>query len=572
LHLYLSFCCLCVSFLHHPVYPRLHTLSHFPFPAESVGKPIFHVSLELMLFNSPLESNRIEYKAASHSDVRHHLRTGAIRAACAFANDLEQTRGGILLVGVAEQKGVPVCPPSGISIAEADNVMAVIQQDLRVQIVPPVCARVGYDRTAGMRPGFVVIIVSIPASPHGPHRVGGKCLVRENNECKHSSRETEETVRQLCCRRIVEWDAEESLCQSFEALNPHRVKSYFDRRELGATVTRLNLSQQLSRLNLLGLSGWPCNAAVLFFHTDPATLCPGFQIEISYCPESIGGSTVIRNVVKDTALEMVEAALGIVDTYNAIIVNKNDRETLSTFERRGSGHIRAFPKGAISEAVVNAIVHRSYVGRGARQPIKILITSRILRVQSFPGAAISQDITEGGVKSPFCRHPVLLDLFKGVSLAEAIGSGIPRMFESASKNGNAPPEFVANEELFQVSFHAHPSSEIVPGNEHSGAAFATASRFAVLQPGPSDLQGRTNSLDRDRGSESESEGTNASEESKLTTSTSVSSEELSAIQKMAAVMSAPNLCLTASFLSLHDTPPAEPKKKNRKKKGKKKGR
>lgn len=76
-----------------------------------MGLPI---NIEDLLHDRVVERDRIEYKEGWNPEpIMHTL--------CAFANDFHNVGGGYLFIGVAEEDGRPVLPPTGLTPHQLDD-------------------------------------------------------------------------------------------------------------------------------------------------------------------------------------------------------------------------------------------------------------------------------------------------------------------------------------------------------------------------------------------------------------------------------------------------------------------
>jgi ATP-dependent DNA helicase RecG len=77
------------------------------------------IPINTLLHGKAVAWERLEFKSGWNSlDVLHTL--------CAFANDFHNLGGGYIVVGVAEDDGCPVLPPSGIETSQLNA----IQKDI----------------------------------------------------------------------------------------------------------------------------------------------------------------------------------------------------------------------------------------------------------------------------------------------------------------------------------------------------------------------------------------------------------------------------------------------------------
>ena len=104
-----------------------------------------------------------------------------------------------------------------------------------------------------------------------------------------------------------------------------------------------------------------------------------------------------------------------------------------------------FPIGAIEEALVNAIYHRSYE---EREPVEVRITREELLVLSYPGADRSirmDDFKKGQAVSRRYRNRRIGEFLKELDLAEARSTGVPKIFRAMRQNGSPEPIFESDE-------------------------------------------------------------------------------------------------------------------------------
>lgn len=73
------------------------------------------VNIEELVHGHTIEWERLEFKEGwNPEDVLHSM--------CAFANDLHNWGGGYIIVGIAEQEGQPILPPTGLQVTQLDPI------------------------------------------------------------------------------------------------------------------------------------------------------------------------------------------------------------------------------------------------------------------------------------------------------------------------------------------------------------------------------------------------------------------------------------------------------------------
>ena len=122
-----------------------------------------------------------------------------------------------------------------------------------------------------------------------------------------------------------------------------------------------------------------------------------------------------------------------------------------------------FPIGAIEEALVNAIYHRSYE---EREPVEVRITSEELVVLSFPGADRSirmEDFKNGQAVSRRYRNRRIGEFLKELELAEGRSTGVPKILRAMQQNGSPEPVFESDEDrtwfLVRLPVHERAATE-----------------------------------------------------------------------------------------------------------------
>ena len=74
------------------------------------------VNIKDLINQRIVESTRIEYKEGFNPRTIVHT-------ICAFANDIDNSGGGYVIVGVAEENGRPSLPPKGLDPNDIDQIM-----------------------------------------------------------------------------------------------------------------------------------------------------------------------------------------------------------------------------------------------------------------------------------------------------------------------------------------------------------------------------------------------------------------------------------------------------------------
>ena len=108
--------------------------------------------------------------------------------------------------------------------------------------------------------------------------------------------------------------------------------------------------------------------------------------------------------------------------------------------------VRDYPRAAVREALLNAIVHRDY---SYRAPALISMFDDRMEIINFGG--LSKGLTKGDMMLGVSlqRNPKLAQVFYRLHLIEAYGTGVPKIMESYSGLPRQP-EFEVSDNAFKV--------------------------------------------------------------------------------------------------------------------------
>jgi len=117
------------------------------------------IPIDVLLHGKAVEWERLEFKAGwNPQDVLHTI--------CAFANDFHNLGGGYIVVGVAEQDGQPVLPPSGLQRSRLNAIQKEILQLGHSAIQPNYHPIVVPETVDGKQ----VLILWAPGGPTRPYK------------------------------------------------------------------------------------------------------------------------------------------------------------------------------------------------------------------------------------------------------------------------------------------------------------------------------------------------------------------------------------------------------------------
>jgi hypothetical protein len=217
------------------------------------------------------------------------------------------------------------------------------------------------------------------------------------------------------------------------------------------------------------------NFALLLFARDVQRFFPGaFAILSVYAGTDRSERSAERH---DLGGSIIEQARKLIDRL--------DTEAYLAFDKENATpNLLKYPRRALQEAVVNALVHRDYE---SDQPARITVFADRVEIRSpgsLPTAVEKQRFVEGRA-SPVWRNQALAYFFVKLQLAQSEGQGIPTILRTMTEEGCPPPVFDVEPESVTCILPAHPrhaelrelkriENELVLGNVERAEAAARA--------------------------------------------------------------------------------------------------
>ena len=174
------------------------------------------------------------------------------------------------------------------------------------------------------------------------------------------------------------------------------------------------------------------NAGILFFSKNPKKyFINGYVTCVRYKgTEKV--NVIDRKDFESNIVSQVEQALEFVK-----------RNTRLEYEIKGlyRKDIPEYPIKAVREAILNAVMHRDYLEKGAN--VQIDIFDNRLTITNIGG--LIKPLTKEKLGSlAVRRNPTIADLFHRIQMVEKIGSGIRRIKEECKKHGKIMFEIETN--------------------------------------------------------------------------------------------------------------------------------
>lgn len=414
-------------------------------------KSILPIGIEEILTGHAVESARIEFKEIWEGEITGHQ---VLKTLCAFANDLQNLNGGYVLIGVAETNGVAIRPVRGIDEREIDAVQKWIRGNCN-RIDPEYMPVFDTPEIDNRR----LLALWAPASQTRPHKAPDgpkadrKFWIRIGSETIEAKGEFLTTLMQQTAR--VPFDDR----RAFEATNDD-LRIALVREFLSDVHSDLvhepNADRVYSAMQIVARQNGhtvPKNVGLLFFTDDPERWFRGARIELVEFNDDAGGNTLSEKVFAGPIQHQLRQCLRYLENMTTRHYEKQSHVP----ETRGW---ISYPIPALREALVNALYHRSY--EDVVEPTKVYLYPNRIEIISYPGPVmgIEMDHLRGDKPVPPvpARNRRIGEFLKELRLAEARGTGLPKIRRSMQENGSPTPTFDFDEprSYFRVTLPAHP--------------------------------------------------------------------------------------------------------------------
>lgn len=404
------------------------------------------------LLGGAVEGARLEFKATWDEAT-----TGPqlVKTLCAFANDLQNLNGGYVVLGDEEKDGVLVRPVPGLEDDQLDRAQKWIRG--HCNRIEPIYMPVMYTpRLEGRR----LLVLWAPASNARPHQAPDgdkgerKYWVRIGSETVAAKEELLTSLMQQTAR--VPFDDRRAFDASNEDLRLSLVREFL--HDVGSELKEeADAERVYSAMMLTARTNGhtvPRNVGLLFFSDDPQRWFRGARIELVEFTDDAGGDTINERTFKGPLERQLRDCLSWLESMTMQHIHKQERTPAAKTWA-------SYPFPALREALVNAVYHRSYEADTV-EPTKVYLYPNRVEVISYPGPVegIKAEHLQGEKPLPpvQARNRRIGELLKELKLAEARGTGLPKMRRLMERNGSPAPTFDFDEKrtYFRVTLPAHP--------------------------------------------------------------------------------------------------------------------
>jgi ATP-dependent DNA helicase RecG len=395
-------------------------------------------NLDDLIHRRAIEGNRVEFKATWDEFIE----PAVVKTVCAFANDLLNLNGGYVVLGIEEEGGRPTLPPRGLDDLDLD----LVQKE-----VYGACKRISPDFQPMLFPGDyqgkAILVIWAPGGDNRPYQAPDSMAKGATRDYYVRQGPMSVAAKGEVFRQLMEgaakipFDDRRSLTARVEDISPtlvrrflHHVKS--DILNVDPPVSDYDLYRKLRIVAPVNAHEVPRNVGLLFFHEDPDQFFPGARIEVVRFWDDAGGDLLQEWVFRGPLPDQIHLTLDFLTGQGGMRVRKlgNQAEVERTLP---------YPLEALDEAIVNAVYHRGY--DGPPEPTKVYIYPDRIEIISYPGpvAGVNSEQLKPGHPGPVApaRNRRIGEFLKELRLAEARGTGIPKIQRKMKENGSPEPIF-----------------------------------------------------------------------------------------------------------------------------------
>jgi predicted HTH transcriptional regulator len=402
------------------------------------------------------ESEQIEWKE-NVADVENVVQT-----LVAFANDFSNLGGGYVVCGAKETKdeyGFPKLVKVGLTSRRIKELEGKILSLCRDYVSPPIVPIIQELPSDVQDNRLLIFVMPATNTAHSfrSKEDTGKYYIRMSRETREARNGL---LRQLLVRKGSLEPFDRRICQTATIADLDLIAlrdalqrmKYFDAnfglddflkedRALSPLVPSL-----CAREALTGILR-PRNFAILLFGREPQNFIAGSYSIFSIYP---GEDRSEVNAERHELTGNLIAQSGrLIELLNVQAYTKFDKSDII------APNALKYPRRALNEAIVNALVHRDYE---LVDPNRVTVFSNRIEILSFgslPDGIQPSEFQEGKA-SPRWRNQSLAWFMMKLQLAQAEGQGIPTILRTMREEGCPPPEFDLNDTRVLCRLPAHP--------------------------------------------------------------------------------------------------------------------
>lgn len=347
-------------------------------------------------------------------------------AVCAFANDMPDTgKPGYLLVGVHDDGRL-----SGLKVTdELLKKFSSIRSDGNILPIPTIAV------DSFSFPDGDVIVVEVQPSMQPPVRYRGRTWIRIGPRRDIASLDEETMLAERKARHFATFDARPCFQSSLDDLDLDLFLHDYLPKAISPEILsgdKRPVERKLEALRLYNSAyGVPTNAAILLFGKNPRYWFPGAYVQYV----NFGGRDKAATILNEHPFQgPIARILPQIDIFIETTVSRK-RPVFVTALREETR--TDYPKGAIRELVMNAIMHRDYQGNA---PIHFYQYADRLEIVNH-GGLYGRARPENFPNVSDYRNPIIAEAMKVLGYVNCYNRGINMVQDELEANGNGKAEF-----------------------------------------------------------------------------------------------------------------------------------
>ena len=371
--------------------------------------------IENLLMQS--ESEQLEFKA--HFDER-----SIAKQITAMLNG----RGGTILVGVNEEKSVVGVSPD----LDIKKLLHSLMNEIRPS-APIDVQIVEYDTKR-------ILLISVWEGAQKPYLCEGTIYQNVGSNGSIASDNAISNMLQERKKSDNNWERMPVLDADIEDLDMTEVRKTIDRLYRLKGRKTQDEEEFLMNEGLLR-NGNLTNACIILYANNPLRFIPQAGIRLSVYSSNSPADLINAQFFDACIFKNVEAIFQFLDmTYS------------KSFKVDGLYRTEKwnYPRIAVREGIMNAIVHRDY--NATNGFMNILIYPNRMEIVCFGKPLINLAGNFMSANYSVLRNPDIAHHCYYRQLVEMMGTGIPRMFQDSKTNGFDIPEFIVANDIVKVTF------------------------------------------------------------------------------------------------------------------------
>lgn len=363
-------------------------------------------------------------------------------AICAFSNDLPgHGKPGYLLIGVDGDGQA-----SGL-LATDDLLKQFASYRDDGQILPQPLVNVTHQsHPCG---GGDVIVVEVHPHDLPPVRFRGRTHIRIGPRKGTASESEERMLMERRSSHFPTFDATPCPEGDLHRMDIETFRQTYRREAIAPEIIAENhrkIEEQLAALRFFNLKkNCPTNAGMIVFANDPLDIFPGAKVQFvqfdgpELADEVLAEKTFAGNLI--TQLAEIDSFLKGRFTQKPV-TSSNLRE-VAVFD---------FPKEAVRELLMNALVHRDYQ---STSPVRFYQFNNRIEIQN-PGGLYGEASPENFPRVNAYRNPIVAEAMHVLGYVNRFGRGIARAKRALLENGSPDPLFDFHSSHFLAVIPKHP--------------------------------------------------------------------------------------------------------------------